>query len=53
MLNDMKRNTKYRDAIFSAVENGHQRVLDIGTGTALLRQVIHWFQEIPGKNSPS
>ena len=36
MLNDITRNSKYRDAIHAAVENGHGRVLDIGAGTGIL-----------------
>ena len=37
MLNDLKRNQAYRAAIHRAVARGHQCVLDIGSGTGLLR----------------
>ncbi len=37
MLNDSVRNSQYREAIHRAVEEGCKTVLDIGTGTGLLR----------------
>lgn len=37
MLNDSTRNSEYREAIHRAVEDGYKTVLDIGTGTGLLR----------------
>lgn len=39
MLNDSKRNRGYRDAIQQAVKKGHEQILDIGTGTGILRWV--------------
>uniref|UniRef100_A0A3B3T7N9 Protein arginine N-methyltransferase 9 n=1 Tax=Paramormyrops kingsleyae TaxID=1676925 RepID=A0A3B3T7N9_9TELE len=36
MLNDRRRNQKYRQAIQKAVESGCSTVLDIGTGTGIL-----------------
>ncbi|XP_071847825.1 protein arginine N-methyltransferase 9-like isoform X2 [Apostichopus japonicus] len=36
MLNDRKRNQGYYDALQRAVRKGHQKVLDIGSGTGLL-----------------
>ncbi|XP_038055688.1 protein arginine N-methyltransferase 9-like isoform X2 [Patiria miniata] len=36
MLNDKKRNVGYQTAIAKAVTQGHDRVLDIGSGTGLL-----------------
>ena len=40
MLNDSTRNSEYREAIHRAVEDGYKTVLDIGTGTGLLRYLI-------------
>lgn len=37
MLNDIARNCAYRAAVNSAVQEGHQLILDIGTGTGILR----------------
>lgn len=37
MLNDAGRNTAFMQAITSAVREGHLTVLDIGSGTGLLR----------------
>ena len=37
MLNDKSRNEAFRNAIVRAVTNGYDNVLDIGTGTGLLR----------------
>lgn len=39
MLNDTKRNLTYLKAIESAVRSGCKSVLDIGTGTGILRCV--------------
>lgn len=39
MLNDRVRNEAYRGAITAAVKAGYDTVLDIGTGTGLLRCV--------------
>ncbi|CAJ0935858.1 unnamed protein product [Ranitomeya imitator] len=39
MLNDVRRNRMYQKAIENAVQAGCQTVLDIGTGTGILRQV--------------
>lgn len=36
MLNDLSRNEAFHDAITTAVQSGHKRVLDIGAGTGLL-----------------
>ncbi|KAJ8298405.1 hypothetical protein KUTeg_024936 [Tegillarca granosa] len=36
MLNDIARNCAYRAAVNSAVQEGHQSILDIGTGTGIL-----------------
>lgn len=40
MLNDAKRNLTYLKAIENAVRSGCKSVLDIGTGTGILRYVI-------------
>ena len=37
MLNDIRRNQAYRIAIDSTIADGFDTVLDIGTGTGLLR----------------
>lgn len=37
MLNDRKRNERFEAAIAEAVRDGYDRVLDIGTGSGLLR----------------
>lgn len=37
MLNDSYRNEAYREAIIKKVRQGFSSVLDIGTGTGLLR----------------
>lgn len=37
MLNDKKRNLMYRRAIEKAIQAGCRSVLDIGTGTGILR----------------
>ena len=37
MLNDRKRNAAYQEAIVNAVQAGCSSVLDIGTGTGILR----------------
>ena len=37
MLNDRVRNEAYRNAIATAIQEGFDTVLDIGTGTGLLR----------------
>ncbi|KAI5744592.1 hypothetical protein M8J76_003629 [Diaphorina citri] len=39
MLNDQKRNQSFESAIAEAIRDGYDRVLDIGTGTGLLREV--------------
>lgn len=39
MLNDIKRNRMYQKAIENAVQAGCKTVLDIGTGTGILRFV--------------
>lgn len=41
MLNDAKRNLTYLRAIENAVLSGSKSVLDIGTGTGILRCVCH------------
>ena len=41
MLNDTKRNLTYLKAIENAVHSGCKSVLDIGTGTGILRCVIN------------
>ena len=40
MLNDTKRNKIYNAAIQKAVRSGSKTVLDIGTGTGILRFVV-------------
>jgi hypothetical protein len=40
MINDIKRNTAFKNAIFKAVKNGYYDVLDIGSGSGLLRSVL-------------
>lgn len=37
MLNDKRRNESFEAAIAEAVKDGYDSVLDIGTGTGLLR----------------
>jgi len=37
MMNDMKRNSSYKHAISLAISKGHDKVLDIGAGSGLLR----------------
>lgn len=39
MLNDYNRNLLYQKAIQNAVHSGYRSVLDIGTGTGILRFV--------------
>ena len=39
MLNDRVRNSKFEKAIENRVKNGCDTVLDVGTGTGLLRYV--------------
>lgn len=39
MLNDVNRNSVFKRAIEAAVNQGHEVVLDIGSGTGLLRLV--------------
>lgn len=39
MLNDYSRNLLYQKAIQKAVHSGYRSVLDIGTGTGILRFV--------------
>ena len=39
MLNDARRNLAFKIAICTAVSAGYTSVLDIGTGTGLLRSV--------------
>ena len=39
MLNDRRRNAAYQDAIVRAIHAGCDSVLDIGTGTGILRWV--------------
>ena len=39
MLNDRRRNAAYQDAIVCAIRAGCDSVLDIGTGTGILRWV--------------
>ena len=39
MLNDRVRNSKFEKAIENRVKNGCDTVLDVGTGTGLLRCV--------------
>lgn len=47
MLNDIVRNQLYQDALIKAVQQeGHRTVLDIGTGTGLLRFVISHYTKI-------
>ncbi|XP_071547761.1 protein arginine N-methyltransferase 9-like [Panulirus ornatus] len=46
MLNDSTRNAAFKSAIERAVEQGHQTILDIGSGTGLLR----WLREIFMRN---
>lgn len=43
MLNDAKRNLTYLKAIENAVRSGCKSVLDIGTGTGILRYVISTY----------
>lgn len=43
MLNDSTRNAAFKSAIEKAVQQGHQQVLDIGSGTGLLRLVDKFF----------
>ncbi|XP_023210613.1 protein arginine N-methyltransferase 9-like [Centruroides sculpturatus] len=40
MLNDKKRNITYQCAIERAVRDGYKTILDIGTGTGILRPMI-------------
>ena len=37
MLNDNNRNESYREAIIKTIKQGYDSVLDIGTGTGILR----------------
>lgn len=37
MLNDDNRNQSFRKAISNKIKKGHNSILDIGTGTGLLR----------------
>jgi len=37
MLNDKRRNIAYKFAIQKAIKSGYNTVLDIGTGTGILR----------------
>ena len=37
MLNDVKRNNVYKEAIRRAINKGYDSVLDIGAGTGILR----------------
>ena len=37
MLNDVKRNNAYKEAIRRAINKGYDSVLDIGAGTGILR----------------
>lgn len=39
MLNDRRRNVAYRFAIQKAIKSGYNTVLDIGTGTGILRYI--------------
>lgn len=41
MLNDSNRNLLYQKAIQKAVQSGYRSILDIGTGTGILRFVAH------------
>lgn len=43
MLNDVSRNAAFKRAIEAAVNEGHNTVLDIGSGTGLLRLVLERF----------
>ena len=40
MINDIKRNSAFKEAIDIAVGRGHDSVLDIGSGSGLLRSVL-------------
>lgn len=49
MLNDAKRNLTYLRAIESAVRSGSRSVLDIGTGTGILRYAtVHVSRQFNG-----
>lgn len=49
MLNDARRNLTYLRAIESAVRSGSRSVLDIGTGTGILRYAtLHVAREFNG-----
>lgn len=50
MLNDAKRNLTYLKAIENAVRSGSKSVLDIGTGTGILRYAtVHISREFDRK----